>query len=897
MNNFNTSFETKNIKETETLLKTNLEDGLVLGIARERQLETGENKLDEGKKKSTIRIFFEQMKNPMIYILLGAIGVTAAIEIYHAIKGEASNDWTDIIIILVVILLNSLIGTIQEKKAEASLEALKKLSSPMVNVIRDGNNEKIPSTDLTLGDIVILSEGDIVPADMRLIESYNLRVNESALTGESVPVEKNAKVTFSKPLPIGDRINMVHSSTIVTYGRGKGMVTSIGMETEIGKIATSLVEEETDLTPLQKVLAKLSKALGIITLIVVAVVLIAEIIWICVDPSKIANPDTWIGALLNSIALAVAAIPEGLVAVVTIVLAIGVTRMVKANAIIRKLPSVETLGSVNVVCSDKTGTLTQNKMTVVEAYTDGTNYEKFENNKSLNLLAKGLALCSDATLSFGDPTEIALVVFADQLGFNKAKLEQESPRDEELPFDSVRKMMSTRHKNTIYTKGALDSILKRTTSILSGGKVRSITKKDIDKINAINKSYASKALRVLALAYSIGRDIKEENLIFVGLVAMIDPPRKEVKDAVNKLKGAGIRTIMITGDYPDTAFAIAEKLDIATSENQCMSGAEIDKLTPEQLKEKVKLINVFARVSPQNKVDIVKAIKANDLTVAMTGDGVNDAPSLKAADIGVAMGITGTDVAKDASDMVLTDDNFASIEKAVEEGRGIFNNIKKTVLFLLSSNIAEVLTMFVLICIGLPAPFAAIHLLWINLITDSTPAIALGMDPKDRDVMNEKPRDKKESFLSKGGLNKTLIYGGIITIATVIAYFVPAWMHGAFTFSEIKDLYVDVPGISYISQAQTMAFVTLAFAELFHMLGMSGGHESFITIFKKKNVMLFIAFIVGILLQVFVVITPGVNTVFKTYAISWQQWLIAVSLSLLPLIAHEVVVLIRKLKK
>ncbi|MCQ2796466.1 MAG: cation-translocating P-type ATPase [Bacilli bacterium] len=889
--NINISFETKSANETASLLKTNIEDGLSLGEARKRQLETGENKLEEGKRKSLIRIFFEQMKNPMIYILFGAMGVTAGIEIYYAIKGQASSDWTDIIIVLAVILLNSLIGTIQERKAQASLDALKKLSSPMVNVIRDGNNEKISSKDLTIGDLVILAEGDIVPADIRLTEAYNLKINESALTGESVPVEKNANMVFSKSLPIGDRLNMVHSSTVITYGRGKGIVTSIGMDTEIGKIANSIMKEDNDLTPLQKVLAKLSKALGILTLIIVVLVFIADLVWIFVrGQSGVASE--WIEAVLSSIALAVAAIPEGLVAVVTIVLAIGVTRMVKANTIIRKLPSVETLGSVNVICSDKTGTLTQNRMMVVEAYTNDQNYKEFVGDKNLNLLAKGFALCSDATLTYGDPTEIALVVFADKLGFTKANLEKENPRIEELPFDSVRKMMSTRHKSTIYTKGALDSILKHTSFILIDGNVRKITNDDIKKINKGNQEYASKALRVLALAYSIGSKIKEEDLIFVGLVAMIDPPRKEAKAAVNTLKGAGIRTVMITGDYPDTAFAIAQELDIATSENQCMSGTEIDKLTPEQLKSKVKFVNVFARVSPQNKVDIVKAIKANDLTVAMTGDGVNDAPSLKAADIGVSMGITGTDVAKDASDMILTDDNFASIEKAVEEGRGIFNNIKKTVLFLLSSNIAEVLTMFILICVGLPAPFVAIHLLWINLITDSTPAIALGMDPKDKNVMKEKPRDKKVTFLSNGGLNKTLIYGGIITISVIIAYFIPAWMNNV---TDVRMFYEN--NSLFLGVARTMAFVTLAFGELFHMLGMSADSESFITVFKKKNIMMIFAFVIGFALQVFVVATPGVNDIFKTRALDYKQWLIAIALSLLPLLVHELVILFKKVSK
>ncbi len=882
------SFETKSVNDTVNELKSDINNGLSNEEATLRFNKLGENKLNEGKKKSTLRIFFEQMKNPMIYILLGAIGVTAAVEIYYAVKEIKSDGWTDILIILAVIILNSVIGTFQEKKAQSSLEALKKLSSPMVNVIRGGEIVKIASTKLTIGDVVILSEGDIVPADMRLIKSNNLRVNESSLTGESVPVKKDANIVLSKASPIGDRVNMVHSSTIVSYGRGVAIVTSIGMDTEIGKIASSLIKEEDDLTPLQKVLAKLSKSLGILTLIIVILVFIADFTWIFIRGQQ-GIAQQWIDAVLSSIALAVAAIPEGLVAVVTIVLALGVMRMVKANTIIRKLPSVETLGSVNVVCSDKTGTLTQNKMTVVEAYFNNKNYESF--NNELELLAKGLCLCSDATLTFGDPTEIALVSFASKLGLDKTKLEKESPRLDELPFDSVRKMMSTRHDKVVYTKGALDSILKHSKYIFINNEVREITKEDIKNINIINKQYASNALRVLALAYSNNSIIKEEDLIFVGLVAMIDPPRDEVKDAVNKLKNAGIRTIMITGDYLDTALAIAKKLDIASNDNECMSGVDIDKLTPEQLKEKVKTTSVFARVSPQNKVDIVKAIKASDLTVAMTGDGVNDAPSLKVADIGIAMGITGTDVAKDASDMVLMDDNFASIEKAVEEGRGIFNNIKKTVLFLLSSNIAEVLTMFALIVIGMPAPFAAVHLLWINLITDSTPAIALGIDPKDRNVMSEKPRDKNSSFLSNGGINKTLLYGGLITLATIIAYFIPGWMKGA---SDIAYFYENNSRI--FMQAQTMAFTTLAFSELFHMIGMSDENASIINIFKKKNKLMYVALIIGIALQVFVVMTPGVNTVFKTAALDFKLWISAISLALLPLIYHEFRLLFIKLR-
>lgn len=887
------NFETKSVNETVNELKSDINKGLTNEEASIRFVKYGENKLNEGKKKSTLRIFFEQMKNPMIYILFGAIGITIGVAIYETIrdhKFDFLNNWADVIIIIAVILLNSIIGTIQEKKAESSLEALKKLSSPLVNVIRDGKNKRVKSTELTVGDIVILSEGDVISADMRLIESINLKINESALTGESVPVEKNADITFSSSLPIGDRINMVYSSTIVAYGRGRAIVTNVGMNTEIGKIAHSLNETEEEQTPLQKVLSKLSKALGILTIIIVAAVLIADIIWICID-GKTAQIDSWIEALLSSIALAVAAIPEGLVAVVTIVLALGVTRMVKANTIVRKLPSVETLGSVNVICSDKTGTLTQNKMTVVNAYVNENKYQEFENSTMLDLLAKGLALCSDATENFGDPTEIALINFAKKLGFNKSDLEHEYPREKELPFDSVRKMMSTKNKDYIFTKGALDSILAHTRYILINGEVREITDEDIVKIKKINKEYTSQALRVLALAYTNKETIVEEDLIFVGLVAMIDPPRVEVKDAVKKLVTAGISTVMITGDHVDTAFAIAKNLGIAYKEDQCMSGCDLDKLSFDELKEKVKYVRVFARVSPQNKVDIVKAIKAHDQVVAMTGDGVNDAPSLKAADIGISMGITGTDVAKDASDMILTDDNFASIEKAVEEGRSIFNNIKKTVLFLLGTNIAEVFTMFALIVIGLPAPFIAIHLLWINLITDSTPAIALGMDPKEPDIMKQKPRNQKDTFFSHGALNMTLIYGGIITIAVLIAFLIPGLANGG----DIKTYYEINEYI--LKQARTLAFITLAFAELFHMLGMSNPDESFINVFKKKNKMMFIAFIVGALLQVFVVVTPGVNDVFKTASIPGIYWLYAILLSLAPLIFHELRALFIKLKK
>ena len=907
------AFETLNNKQLAEAFETDLEKGLTSEQAKTRLEKNGENKLAEKKKKSVIRMFFEQMKDPMIYVLFAAIALTIGVSIYETLTEDPAlvsnwfldvGDWPDVIIIMAVIIINSIIGTVQEVKAQTSLEALKKLSSPESTVIRDGKHVRVKASELVVGDIVVLEEGDTVGADIRLIESSNLKANESSLTGESVPVEKDASVVFSSSVAIGDRVNEVYMSTPITYGRGKGIVVNTAMKTEIGKIAKALDNDEEELTPLQKVLEKLGKILGIICAIIVVVVFVVDALWIIsggVNAMK--NLNSWIDALLSSIALAVAAIPEGLATVVTIVLSIGVSRMVKANTIVRKLPSVETLGAVSVVCSDKTGTLTQNKMTVLEAYTLDLYYktEDFvENNtnKDLRLLAKGMSLCSNASVDeglYGDPTEIALVAFANQFNMHKKDLEKATPRINELPFDSVRKMMTTLNNdngNIIhYTKGALDSILKHTNRILDKGKIRSITKEDIDKIYEANSYFSDKALRVLALAYDNKEKIEEENLIFIGLVAMIDPPRAEAKPAVSKFKEAGITTVMITGDHKDTAFAIASELGIVETKDQCIMGEEIDKLSEEELKEVCKTCRVFARVSPENKVSIVKAFKANGNICAMTGDGVNDAPSLKAADIGIAMGITGTDVAKGAADMVLTDDNFASIEKAVEEGRGIFANIKKTVLFLLSSNFAEVFGMLIIIILGFPAPFIAIHLLWVNLITDSLPAIALGMDPKDPNNMKLKPRNANESLFAHGGWWVTGGYGIVITLAVIIAYLSAFFMNGMYTWNDIAYCTNE----EVIHLAQTMAFTTLAFSELFHMLGMSNMDKSVFTIFKNKNYMMLVAFIVGVALQLFVVEVPGVRDVFNTAGdkMSWTHWLITMAMSLLPLIVHEIVILVK----
>lgn len=899
-------FEQKTSNEVIASLNSDAEKGLTSIEAKARLEKYGPNKLQEKKKKSWIRIFFEQMNNPMIFVLFAAIAVMIGVSIYETVKEGFDflgvGDWPDIVIVLAVILLNSVIGTIQEVKAQTSLEALKKLSSPESLVIRDGKRIKVKSFELVPGDIVVLEEGDTIGADLRLIESINLKANESSLTGESVPVEKNANITFSDQVALGDQCNMAFMSTPVSYGRGKGIVVGTAMNTEIGKIAKALDEEEETLTPLQKALEVLGKILGILTLVIVVAVLAVDIIWIFVHGNG-SEIEAWIDSVLGAIALAVAAIPEGLAAVVTIVLSIGVQRMVKANAVVRKLPSVETLGAVSVVCSDKTGTLTQNKMTVVESYVDDNYFvsDDFTNtseNNDLRFLAKGMSLCSNATVDegeFGDPTEICLVALANRFDMHKKDLEKASPRVDELPFDSVRKMMSTKHQlengNIMYTKGALDSILAHATKIRINGEVRPINKDDIKNIYAANTYFSDKALRVLALSYKENVDkIEEDDLIFVGLVAMIDPARPEAKPAVETFKGAGITTVMITGDHIDTAFAIAKELGIAERKEQCIMGKDIDKLSFEELKEKAKDLRVFARVSPENKVSIVKAFQANGNICAMTGDGVNDAPSLKASDIGIAMGITGTDVAKSSADVVLTDDNFASIEKAVEEGRSIYANIKKTVLFLLSSNIAEVLAMFIVICIGFPSPFIAIHLLWINLITDSLPAIALGMDPKDPNAMKEKPRDAKESLFAHGGYLTTIGYGAVITISVLIAYLSGFWVNGIYSYSDIVNVASNSP---ILLQARTMAFVALAFSEIFHMVGMSNQNRSFIHVFKNKNYMMLIAAVVAVALQLAVIEIPFMRDVFSTRDLTVTEWLITAAMCITPLIVHEIVVLIK----
>ncbi len=878
-------------KKEEVLQHFNVDvsTGLTKEEAEKRLAENGPNAFEEKKGKTKLQLFLSQLRDPMIYILMGAVVISAALK-----------EFSDAFIIIAVILLNAIIGMIQEDKAEKSLEALKQMSSPMALVRRNGNALEIPAKDLVPGDIVLLEAGRVVPADLRLLSSVNLKIEESALTGESVPVEKDAAFTAQGEIPLGDRINMAYLSTNVSYGRGEGVVVYTGMQTEIGKIAKMINESKEEMTPLQIRLADLGKLLGII-----AVVLCLALFGVAILQGRdIAE------MLLTAISLAVAAIPEGLPAVVTIVLALGVQRMVKVNTIVRKLPAVETLGSVSVVCSDKTGTLTQNKMTVTQVYLN----QKLFSEKELNyetdpIFINGFILCTDASISagnrIGDPTELALLDMGTPLSVEKEKLESLFPRINEQPFDSDRKMMTTVHRDKenkviAYTKGAMDQILKNCTEILIDGNVRSLVNEDVEAIHSSAKTMASDALRVLALAIKReDESAKEENLIFVGLVGMIDPPRPEAKQAVEIFKEASVTTVMITGDHKDTAYAIAKELGIADSPQQCIAGDELNEMTQDELNKAVLNLRVFARVSPENKVMIVNAFRSHGNIVSMTGDGVNDAPSLKAADIGVAMGITGTDVAKGAADMVLTDDNFATIEKAIHEGRNIYNNIKKSVLFLLSSNFGEIITMFTAIVAGLLSPLKAIHILWVNLITDSLPGLALGVDSGDEDVMKEAPRQPKESLFAHGGLALTVFYGVVIGCLTLSAFlFMPVEtliLNGQeVTYDAVKAMLSDP--LIYM-ESQTYAFTILGISQLFHAIGMRNVKKSVFRMNHLSNRMMVAAFIIGFALQIAVTEIPFLTDMFGTVELSLREWCILTVLATVPLWFHEIFVLIGFVRK
>ncbi len=853
--------------------------GLSTEEATARLQQYGPNKLQGKPKKSLLALFFAQLRDMLIYVLLGAAVVTLLI-----------GEYVDSIIIIVVVLLNAAIGVFQENKAEKAIEALQQLTTPHSLVRRDGAIVEIASEELVPGDIVILDAGRYIPADLRLTVSANLQIEESALTGESVPSSKDADDLHDDPATsIGDQSNMAFLSTMVTYGRGEGVVTATGMSTEMGKIAKILDEDLSGLTPLQLKLEQLGKMLGYTAIGICALIFVIALI----------QGRDLFEMFLTAISLAVAAIPEGLAAIVAIVLALGVTRMSKINAIVKKLPAVETLGSVTVICSDKTGTLTQNKMTVVKHHTLSESSEA-----PPTTLIESFVLCSDATYdpesnaATGDPTEIALVAFGSSHQLDKRSLDAAYPRMAENPFDSDRKLMSTLTKYNngyrVHTKGAIDQLLNLSTMILADNQSQPLTEDRKQELLKAAEAMSDDALRVLAVAYKdtdriLTPEEMEHDLVFIGFVGMIDPPRVEVKPAIKEAKIAGITPVMITGDHRNTAVAIARELGIADTIEQSMLGAEIDPLSDEQFSEKIKGIRVFARVSPEHKVKIVKAYKAQGHVVSMTGDGVNDAPSLKTADIGVAMGITGTDVSKGASDMILTDDNFTTIVSAVKEGRTIYANIRKSVIFLLSCNLGEVVAILASILFFWPVPLLPTQILWINLVTDTLPAIALGIDPGEKDVMKQKPRDPQEGFFAHGAWLRVVMGGALIGILTLVAFYIGLREHGySLTSKSIPD---DV-----MTYARTMAFVVLAASQLFYSMTMRSHIKSIFQVGLFTNKFLLGAIAAGLILQLAVITIPFMAGAFKVQNLSLLDWGIVIVLGLIPVAVNECVKLIIRVR-
>ena len=841
-------------------------------VEKSRELN-GKNALEEGKKQPLILKFLEQFKDVLIIILIIAAIVSVIVD---------PHEYIETIIIFVVVILNAVLGVFQENKAEKSLEALKKMSQPNCRVLRNGEITVVPSEDIVVGDIIYIEAGDFIPADSRIIEATELKVDESSLTGESLPVNKNNKELPEGDLPLGDQKNMLFSSTFATNGKGKAVVVATGMKTEIGKIASMLQTSKKEATPLQIKISQVGKIIGILCLVICAIVFAVEVGGGYLNLEEGQNVgEIWLESFKTAVALAVAAIPEGLAAVVTIVLSIGVQKMVKHNAIVKKLPAVETLGSTNVICSDKTGTLTQNKMTVVKMYKSELKDIKEVKDDEALMLAY-FAICCDARIEgdkrIGDPTELALLDVNNNIGTDISSWQ----RVLDLPFDSERKMMTTvipyKDKYLAITKGGPDIVIGLSTN--SG--------EELAKARKMNEEMANNALRVLALAVKEFKEIPakedlEKDMTFVGLVGMIDPARPEVKGSIALAREAGIKTVMITGDHITTAKAIARDLGILEEGKKAITSQELDLIDDDTLAKTIDDYRVFARVAPKDKVRIVDAWQKNDMVVAMTGDGVNDAPALKRADIGCAMGITGTDVAKQAADMILTDDNFSTIVESVKQGRGIYANIKKCIRFLLSSNIGEVITIFLVSVIGLfvpnlGVPLLAMHLLWINLITDSLPAFGLGMEEPEESVMKDKPRPKKESFFA-GHIGFNIFFEGLyIGLITVIAYFI-----GHFLFHDDNS-------------GHTMAFMTLATAELFHAYNVKSEHS----IFSKstfKNKTLNIAFIIGLVLQLCVLYIPGINNLFELKALGINEIAIVFGLAISTIVAMEIYKLIRRVIK
>lgn len=895
----------KTAEEVIEELDSNQNNGLSANEIEERKQKYGLNQLAEAKKKSLFIKFLEQFKDFMIIVLIIAAIISGVV---GHLQGEGI---TDSIIILIVVIVNAIIGVAQENKAEKSLDALKKLSSYSAKVIRDGKLMVVPSKELVPGDIVELETGDYVPADIRIVEAFNLKSQEASLTGESVPVEKMAVAIDEKHIGVGDRTNMLFSSSLITYGRGKGIVVETGMNTEVGKIAGMLNETESTDTPLQQRLNKLGKTLGIASLAICAVIFVIGLLY----------GKAPLDMFMTAVSLAVAVIPEGLAAVSTIVLAIGVQRMVKKHAIVKKLPAVETLGSATVICSDKTGTLTQNKMTVQKMFFNDEikEVEKIDTNKDNEELIQLVyisMLCNDTKVGednklTGDPTETALIDMGFRLDF-KPELFELMPRVEEIPFDSDRKLMTTVHKVSdkkymVYTKGGVDELLARCNSYVIKGKVLTDIDKYAETIDEYNDVMAEDALRVLAMAYKEidhkpskeeMKDI-EKDLTYIGMVGMIDPPREEVKTAVAKCKTAGIKTVMITGDHKTTAVAIAKQLGILEGDEEAVTGSDLEKMSQEELEKRVKNIRVYARVSPEHKVRIVKAWQANGEVVAMTGDGVNDAPALKTADIGCAMGMVGTDVAKEAADVILTDDNFATVVSAVEEGRRIYDNILKAIQFLLASNVGEVVVLFFAILItpllaqkfnipiNLIEPLLPIHILWINLVTDSLPALALAFDPANKNVMKRKPIKSNTGIFTKGMSWRIVYQGTMIGLLTLAAFIIglstknPPVIEGL-TPEEVK-----------VEIAQTMTFIVLAFAELVHVFNIRNNKESIFKTGIGGNKQLFWAIGVSALLMIVILAIPALRAIFSIPVLPMENIVETVLLILAPIVIVEIFKLLK----